>query len=224
MEDGGTGAEEAVSFIDLAPNNLAKLPEKGILKKHGGYGIVMPDSCKEKWADDSQSDNQDAMSQSDNNLAGLLGIGGGTISEVERKLKSLNGYHDDLLEAFRNAATHRGLATTESGSCSLLSEDAVRKSLVDCGYADSYGKCSDSQENMCDNIDDHSENRDDEDDDGTVPPCGPIRIRNLEDLIRQLEHHSTRNMSPSGSEDIRISESDRQYRIDSSVCSESSQG
>lgn len=43
-EDGGTGAEEVVSFIDLPPNNLTKLPEKGILKKHG-YGIVMPDSC-----------------------------------------------------------------------------------------------------------------------------------------------------------------------------------
>lgn len=42
-EDGGTGAEEVVSFIDLQPNNLTK-PEKGILKKHG-YGIVMPDSC-----------------------------------------------------------------------------------------------------------------------------------------------------------------------------------
>lgn len=40
-EDGGTGAEEVVSFIDLPPNNLTKLPEKGILKKHGGYGIVI---------------------------------------------------------------------------------------------------------------------------------------------------------------------------------------
>lgn len=39
-EDGGTGAEEVVSFIDLPPNNLSK-PEKGILKKHGGYGIVI---------------------------------------------------------------------------------------------------------------------------------------------------------------------------------------
>lgn len=41
-EDGDTGADEVVSFIDL-PNNLTKLPEKGILKKHGGYGIVMVD-------------------------------------------------------------------------------------------------------------------------------------------------------------------------------------
>lgn len=40
-EDGGTGSEEVVSFIDLQQNNLTKLPEKGILKKHGGYGIVL---------------------------------------------------------------------------------------------------------------------------------------------------------------------------------------
>lgn len=48
------------------------------------------------------------------------------------------------------------------------------------------------------------------------PSCGPIRIRNLEDLIRQLEHHSARHMSPSGSEDIRMSETeaDRHYRLD----------
>ena len=39
-EDGGTGTEEVVSFIDLPPNSLTKLPEKGILKKHGGYGII----------------------------------------------------------------------------------------------------------------------------------------------------------------------------------------
>lgn len=55
---------------------------------------------------------------------------------------------------------------------------------------------------------------DDEEDE--APQCGPIRIRNLEDLIRQLEHHSSRHMSPSGSEDIRMSETeaDRHYRIE----------
>lgn len=42
-EDGGTRSEEGVHFIGLQHNNLSKLPEKGILKKHGGYGIVMPE-------------------------------------------------------------------------------------------------------------------------------------------------------------------------------------
>lgn len=40
-EDGNTGTEEVVSFIDLPPNNLSKIPEKGILKKHGGYGMYL---------------------------------------------------------------------------------------------------------------------------------------------------------------------------------------
>ncbi|XP_014218927.1 uncharacterized protein LOC106647167 [Copidosoma floridanum] len=39
--DGGTRTEDVVSFIDLPLNSLTKLPEKGILKKHGGYGIVV---------------------------------------------------------------------------------------------------------------------------------------------------------------------------------------
>lgn len=64
------------------------------------------------------------------------------------------------------------------------------------------------------------------DDDVGTSSGGQLRIRNIEDLIRQLEHHSTRHMSPSGSEDIRMSENeaDRHYRLDSSACSESSQG
>lgn len=60
------GEEESVAFIDLPPNNLSKLPEKGILKKSGPYGSLL--DGKEKWSEDSQSDNQEILSQSDNNL------------------------------------------------------------------------------------------------------------------------------------------------------------
>ncbi|XP_032457471.1 uncharacterized protein LOC100116487 [Nasonia vitripennis] len=182
-EDGGTGTEEVVSFIDLPPNSLAKLPEKGILKKHGGYGIA----------------------------------GSGTMSDVERTLNSLNGYHDEILEALRNA--HRGLSSTPTRSENLLDDETIRKSLVEHGYtSDTYRKDSDSQDNMG--------QQEDDDEDDIPPTCGTIRIRTLEDIIRQLEHHSTRRMSPVDSEDIRVSENetDRHYRMDSSVCSESSQG
>ncbi|XP_018348063.1 PREDICTED: uncharacterized protein LOC108752010 isoform X5 [Trachymyrmex septentrionalis] len=190
-EDGGTGAEEVVSFIDLPPNNLTKLPEKGILKKHGGYGL-----------------------------------GGGAIEHVERTLNQLNGYHEDILEVLKNAASRRDLVGTPSGS-NLLDEDALRKSLAECGYPDMYRKDTDGQDNGIDNG-----QEEEEDDVELQPPCGTIRIRNLEDLIRQLEHRAsarpymTGQMSPSGSEEIRTSETepDRHYRIDSSVCSESSQG
>ena len=121
------------------------------------------------------------------------------------------------MEALRNA--HRGLASTPSGSGNLVDDDAICKSLVEHGYAsDTYRKCSDSQDNI--------ENPEDEEEEDIPPTCGTIRIRTLEDIIRQLEHHSTRHMSPVDSEDIRISENenDRHYRMDSSVCSESSQG
>jgi len=185
------------------------------------------------------------------------------VSDVERTLKSLNGYHEDILEALRNAASsHRSTGNTPSGS---ISEEILRKTLQECAagslgyeYKRSSSKNS-SRENICDNnqlnallnessgslLHHHRSqqqlhqaqlptqvqsqslqqsqtqqiNPDDE--------VGPLRIRNLEDLIRQLEHHSSRHMSPSGSEDIRMSETeaDRHYRLESSAaCSESSHG
>ena len=244
--------------------------EKGILKKHG-YGLVQSGD---------PSDNVELITQQDGTLAT-----GATVSEVERTLKSLNGYHEDILEALRNAASHRGTGTgnTPVGSGSL-SEEMLRKTLQECTaaqlsyaaepYKRASGSKSSSRENICDSNQSHAvlienaglmghagailhEHRPHhrsqhqlhqtaqmlpsqqqlqqvqlqqplqlpDDDDG--PSTGPLRIRNLEDLIRQLEHHSSRHMSPSGSEDIRMSENeaDRHYRVDSSAaCSESSQG
>lgn len=237
-----------MSFIDLQHNNLSKLPEKkGILKKHAGYGLVM--GSRDNWGEDSQSDN---LSQPDNNIGEMIGpssgagAGGASMSEVERTLKSLNGYHEDILEALRNAATHRGATATPSGSNTLLSEEILRKTLQDCSAAAAmypdYGKRTSSQEKICELPQTHivmvegSPSRlhihphqppPDEDEDDEVRPRSPIRIRNLEDLIRQLgHHHHHQHMSPSGSEDIRMSETeaDRHYRLDSSsACSESSQ-
>ncbi|KAJ8941811.1 hypothetical protein NQ318_006788 [Aromia moschata] len=206
-----TGEEETVSFIDLQHNNL-KLPEKkGILKKPD-YGMMMGDGAQ---ADDILSQAEASMAQ----LIGGAAAGGGT-ADVERTLKTLNGYHEDIIKALRNAASHRG-TSTPSGSSGALSEELLRRSLAQCAESYSDYKRTGSKEDICEQqvVIEHED--EDEDD---VPPCGPIRIRNLEDLIRQLEHHS-RHMSPSGSEDIRMSETeaDRHYRQESSsACSESS--
>ncbi|XP_076169368.1 disintegrin and metalloproteinase domain-containing protein mind-meld isoform X5 [Ptiloglossa arizonensis] len=179
-DDGGTGTEEVVSFIDLQPNHLSK-PEKGILKKHAS----------------------------------------GTVGDLECTLDQLNGYHENIMETLRTANTHCKLSGTPSASGNLIDDEALRKSLTECNYPDTC--CKDI------NGPDHIDNQEDDDDDEVMEEddtCSPIRIRTLDDIIKQLERHSMRYMSPCGSEEIRTSENegDRHYRIDSSVCSESSQG
>lgn len=227
--------------------------EKGILKKHGGYGgILLNDHNKDKWSDEHRQsgDNLELIPQQAD-----IATGAG-VTEVERTLKSLNGYHEDILEALRTAASHRGTGAgnTPSGS---ISEELLRKTLQECsstalnyGEYKRSGSKSSSKENICDGLQPHTvivENgpstsmlhsqhrshamhqqmqQQQVDDDMGTSTGGQLRIRNIEDLIRQLEHHSSRHMSPSGSEDIRMSETeaDRHYRLDSSACSESSQG
>lgn len=179
-------------------------------------------------------------------------------------MKTLGGYHEDILEALRNAASsqHRSSGNTPSGS---ISEEILRKTLQECAagnlgyeYKRSSSKNS-SRENICDNsaqinamlsevsgsmlhhhrsqqqlhqpnIQQQAQQAMLQSSQQQINPdedVGPLRIRNLEDLIRQLEHHSSRHMSPSGSEDIRMSETeaDRHYRLESSAaCSESSHG
>ncbi|TMW43179.1 hypothetical protein DOY81_011742, partial [Sarcophaga bullata] len=118
--------------------------------KHG-YGLV------HGVQDDGQSDNLELITQ-DGTLASSSGA---AVSEVERTLKSLNGYHEDILEALRNAASHRGTGTgnTPVGSGSL-SEEMLRKTLQECAsaqlgyttepYKRSSGSKTSSRENICD--------------------------------------------------------------------------
>lgn len=105
---------------------------------------------------------------------------------MERTLNQLNNYHEDIIEVLKNAASRGNLAGTPSGSGDLLDEDTLRKSLAECGYHDVYRKDTDGQDNGIDNQEDEEEEEE------MQQPCGPLRIRNLEDLIRQLEHHSAR--------------------------------
>lgn len=230
--------------------------EKGILKKHGYGGIMLNDHNKDKWVDNhhQQGDNLELISQQADISSGAAA------NDVERTLKSLNGYHEDILEALRTAASVRGTGAgnTPSGSGSI-SEELLRKTLQECSStALNYGEYkrggskNSSKENICDGLQPHIvvENgpstsmlhgshrqhglnqlnthlqQQQPDDEMTTSTSGQLRIRNIEDLIRQLEHHQ-HHLSPSGSEEIRMSENEADrchYRVDSSICSESSQG
>ena len=130
------GEDESVSFIDLQHNSL-KMPEKkGILKKHD-YGIII-------GGEDAKS--EDIVSQANVNMSQVMG--GASMSEVERTLKSLNGYHEDILKALRNAASHRG-TTTPSGSNTILNEEVLRRSLQECAAGYPEYKRSSSQDKIC---------------------------------------------------------------------------
>ncbi|XP_063359814.1 disintegrin and metalloproteinase domain-containing protein 11 isoform X2 [Cydia amplana] len=187
--------EEDIAFIDVQTNSMAKVPEKGILKKHA-YGAV---DGKDKWGDDSQSEHLEAGSQSDGQEPA------GAVADMEYKFKDLNGYHEGIIVALKTAAAQRasaGGSAVGSGDLRALQEYEYKRER-----ASSAEKIHEAELRR---------QRGGEEEEDDAPSCGPIRIRNLEDLIRQLEHHSSRHMSPSGSEDIRMSETeaDRHYRIE----------
>lgn len=184
--DGEELLDETSAFIELSPNNLSKVPEKGILKR-----AIRSD--KEKWSDEaSQSDNQDIMSQAGSHAE----RNSDALTEVERTLKSLNGYHEDILEALQTVSSHRPVESQGSP------QDSIKKTFSDADY----GILKNSLE--------HLQNAGMDEAEEMVPPCGPIRIRNLEDLLRKLEHQPI-HVSPAGS-DLRLSEpeADRHYRVE----------
>jgi len=194
--------------------------EKGILKKPGPAGYC-PAMDKDRWEDRLSSSSQ-------NNLVNLSSgqqlpdrpdsrVSRRTeISDVERTLKSLNGYHEDILEALRDAAStrsgvggvnvsqgHSGLGSYPSMEPTPVLTEELKRHLAETRAANDYRS---QQEVRQEEAKRHQ---------GEQDEMGPIRIRNLEDLIRQLEHSSNRHRSPSGSEDVRMSsetEADRHFR------------
>ena len=167
-------------------------------------------------------------------------------------MQSVNGYHESLLEALRNAAaaansSQRGSNSSNSyglggqqqpggggsnhrSSAASLTED-LRKTLADSyfEYGASLGlvpgpsgpmgpgapssaavvaaaaaaaAAAAQKQHQLKPV--SSREKLDPDQSGSAATA-PIRIRNLEDLIRQLEHSSRHAMSPNGSDDMRDS-------------------
>ena len=212
---------------------------------------------KEKWLDEnadrlSRMERLDRLSMSSQNQLNVQQVPGSNPTSAQDAMQSVNGYHESLLEALRNAAaaansSQRGSNSSNSyglggqqqtggsnhrSSAASLTED-LRKTLADSyfEYGASLGLVPGPSGPMGPGRDPSSaavvaaaaaaaaaaaqkqhqlkpvssREKLDSDQPGGSAATAPIRIRNLEDLIRQLEHSSRHAMSPNGSDDMRDS-------------------
>lgn len=219
--------------------------KSGILKKPGPYGSMEVSSMeKEKWLEEnadrlSRMERLDRLSMSSQNQLNVQQVQ--QQQSAQDAMKSVNGYHESLIEALRNAAaaansSQRGSNSSNSfglgvggpsthrSSAASLTED-LRKTLADSyfeygaslglvpgpsgpmGAAPSTAAVVAAAAAAAAAAKQHqmkvsSREKLDGPDGSSGSAAAPIRIRNLEDLIRQLEHSSRHAMSPNGSDEM----------------------
>lgn len=222
---GGLGQSQIMGS-GSGQNLMSESYQQGILKK-SPYCPIDKDRWDERMSSSSQ--NNLVNLTSGHSTMGPRSDSRRDISDVERTLKSLNGYHEDILEALRDAASgragggpgshsvHPGYSTLDTAP--VLTEE-LKRHLAETRAVSEYR----SQQELRQQTRDRQEKLERESSQHALDSdeMGPIRIRNLEDLIRQLEHSSNRHMSPAGSEDVRMSsetEADRHFRSPVGHCS-----
>ena len=134
-------------------------------------------------------------------------------------LGKIKGFQDCSLQALRDAASargsglshpvHPGYSTLDTHGAPVLTEE-LKRHLAETRAVNEYRSQQElrQQGREREKLESSAHGLDQDE-------MGPIRIRNLEDLIRQLEHSSNRHCSPAGSEDVRMSsetEADRHFR------------
>ncbi|VVC39377.1 Hypothetical protein CINCED_3A019380 [Cinara cedri] len=206
----------------------------GISMEHKPHNLSRLGLCSN---DEDDLNMQETLHMSGRGSSCGVAPGSVSISDMERKIKSLDGYHGDLLDTLRTAA-HRSASEARSSS-----EDLLWRTLTESADPSSYNRIATSQERLCEErhglpqshtilsesggptCHRHPYRRpsrradiapaDEEEDTGKEVASSTIRIRNLEDLFKQIQEHTVRH-SPSGSEENRMSETevDRHYRHD----------
>merc|ERR1719232_116495 len=219
---GGLGQSQIIGS-GSGQNLMSDSYQQGILKK-SPYCPIDKDRWDERMSSSSQNNLVNLTSGHSIMDSGPRSDSRRDISDVERTLKSLNGYHEDILEtltqALRDAASGRaggpgphsvrpGYSTLDTAP--VLTEE-LKRHLAETRAVSEYR----SQQELRQQTRDRQEKLERESSQHALDSDerGPIRIRNLEDLIRQLEHSSNRHMSPAGSEDVRMSsetEADRHF-------------
>ncbi|XP_050542400.1 disintegrin and metalloproteinase domain-containing protein unc-71 isoform X3 [Daktulosphaira vitifoliae] len=211
-------------------NNHLSPSTSGISMEHKSHNLSRLGLC----SNDEDDNVQDALHMDGRGSSCGIPPGSVSISDMERKIKSLDGYHGDLLEKLRTAAHRSGarsssedllwrtLTETAESAYNRIAASQERLGEDRHGLPQSHTVLSESGAPACHRHPYRRSSRrseigpEDDDDTNKEMTSSTIRIRNLEDLFKQIQEHTVRH-SPSGSDDNRMSEPevDRHFRHDS---------